>query len=141
VHEWLGGRVTYDLRVDTAAARALPGGRWRLDVRVAAAKLARRGGEEMRTAMEDEEIDVAVYDGAQGTGRALHAARVRVVDGRADFALELPAQPAVVVVDPFVRRIDRDRSDNRLRVTEDARELRPRASPSAPPGPGAPAPS
>jgi len=117
VDEWLGDRVVYDLRVDSAAAAPLAGGRFRLTTRIGVAKLARRSaGEEPRSA-DGEMLDVAVWVGDALSGQLLHDAKHPVAEGRIDLVLDLPARPERVVVDPYVRRIDRDRTNNQRRVT------------------------
>jgi ABC-2 type transport system permease protein len=116
VDEWLGGRAVYDLRVDSATAAPLPGGRYRVSARITARKTARRGGSDVARTMDGEAIDVAVLDGNPWTGRMLYAGKARVVGGRIALTVDVPARPAYVVVDPYVRRIDRDRTDNAKRL-------------------------
>jgi hypothetical protein len=66
--------------------------------------------------MGGESIDVAVLDGPPGSGRVLYAGSRRVVDGAVAVSIDVSGRPAWVVVDPFVRRIDRDRTNNAKRV-------------------------
>jgi ABC-2 type transport system permease protein len=116
VDEWLGERTVYDLRVDSAYTTTLENGRFRTAVWITAAKTVRRGTTDVPLSMEGEAIDVAVYDGNPQTGRRLYAGKHTVTEGRIALSLDLAARPAFVVVDPFVRRIDRDRTDNRKRI-------------------------
>ena len=118
VDEWLGDRVVYALRVDTAAVAAASTGGFRLTTTITATKAALRDGREVARPADGEAIDVAVYDDRPEVGRVLYAAKHRVAGGRIALSLDLPSRPAYVVVDPYLRRIDRDRTDNRLRTVE-----------------------
>jgi ABC-2 type transport system permease protein len=116
VSEWLTDRVVYDLRVDSATATPLGNGRSRVAARITARKSARRGATDVPGRMDGEAIDVAVFEGDPSTGRVLYAGKQRVVGGQITLAVDVSAPAAYVVVDPFIRRIDRDRSDNARRV-------------------------
>ncbi|MBV9879247.1 MAG: hypothetical protein JO180_02075 [Gemmatirosa sp.] len=113
VDEWLTDRVVYDLRVDSATATPLGGGRFRLVARGTASKSARRGDAEVHRSTNGEAIDVAAYD---ERGDVLYTGKARVAGDRIEVDVTLAARPASVVVDPFVTRIDRDRTNNRRTV-------------------------
>ncbi len=109
VDQWVSEVVTYDLAVESAAARPLPDGRWRVAARIRAGKTARRGGADVPLPM-DEEIDVAVLAGAEGP--PLHAGKHRLRGGTSEVVLVVDRRPARVAVDPFVRRVEAERADN-----------------------------
>ncbi|HSU15905.1 hypothetical protein [Longimicrobium sp.] len=115
VDAWLARRVVYDLRVDSAAVSPLAGGRFRASVRITASAAETAGDREVRRPIDGETIDVAIFDGDPSTGRVLYAGKRPVAGGRITLDVDLPARPAYAVADPFVRRIDRDRTDNRKR--------------------------
>ncbi|AHG92478.1 Peptidase M1 membrane alanine aminopeptidase (plasmid) [Gemmatirosa kalamazoonensis] len=116
VGEWLGDRTVYDLRVDTASAVPLGGGRWRLAAHVTVGKWARGVSGETPRSADGESIGVAVYDDRPEVGRVLWTGAGRARGGRFDLTLDLPGRPAWVVADPSVTRIDRDRTNDRRRV-------------------------
>jgi hypothetical protein len=113
VDQWWKQVVHYDLRVESAAYERLADGRYRVTARVAAAKTALDDGEERPLPM-DEELDVAVFSrhpSAGGRDAVLWAGRLRV-DGAAEVSAVVAEEPRYVAVDPFLRRIDRNRADN-----------------------------
>lgn len=114
VDEWLGGHTLYDMRVDTVHATRLPGGRFRVRARIRAQKLVSRNGVDRAEPLNNEEIDVVIYDPAQVT--ILYRRRHVPMNGRINIDVELQAPPGHVVVDAFYRRIDRTRSDNSKRI-------------------------
>lgn len=119
VDQWLGQVVTYDLAVESAAARPLPGGRWQVTARLRAAKAARRGTADVPLPM-DEALDVAVYAAdPRGGASPVYAARHRVRGGVAEVSAVVGARPAFVAIDPAVLRVDPERGDN-LRAVEDS---------------------
>ncbi|MCC3160047.1 hypothetical protein LJ737_22610 [Hymenobacter sp. 15J16-1T3B] len=114
VDEWLTGRVIRELRVDTALVTPT-GGQYLAEVRISARKTAGQGRRDVALNPDGESFDVAVLDGPPGTGRELYRAEAPVVDGRIQLQLRLGRRPAYVVVDPAVRYLDRDRTNNQRR--------------------------
>lgn len=106
--EWLGEVVLYDLSVPAATAVALPGGRYLVTVELKAARL--RGDS---TLALDEAVDVAVY----GDADSVIALEQPVISGRdTTLTLTVGARPVRAAIDPFVRRLDRERSDNERKI-------------------------
>jgi hypothetical protein len=100
--------VLYDLSVPAAMASQLPDGRYEVTVQLEASKL--RG--DSATAL-DETVDVAVY-GAD----SLLALEQPLLSGKdTTLTITVEARPTRVTVDPFIRRLDRERSDNEKRVS------------------------
>jgi hypothetical protein len=117
IDEWLGDRVLWDAGVDsTTTVTPMGGGRFRLATRVHVAKTARRGDTDVALPVDGDSVDVAVYDAHPSAGRVLYEGRHRVTGGAASITVDLPAEPAWVVADPRLLRIDRDRSNNRRRL-------------------------
>lgn len=113
--EWLGERVVYDLGVDSAEVAPSKKG-FRVTAGIRVAKTVTRGAADEPRSADGESLDVAVYDDAPGSGRLLYAGKHLVTGGRIALTVDLPEPPAYVVVDPLVRRIDRDRTNNTRRV-------------------------
>lgn len=108
VDEWLGEVVLYDLSVPAASATALPDGRYEVTIELKGAKL--KGD---NTTALDERVDVAVY----GADSLLAVAQPLLSARDTSITITVDAQPSRVAVDPFVRRLDRERSDNSRKVT------------------------
>ena len=107
VDEWLEQVVLYDLSIPAATATRLPDGRFAVSMEVKAAKL------EGDTANPVGEIvDLAVYGGDS----LLTAQQPLLTSRDTTLTITVDAQPDRVVIDPFVRRIDRERSDNTRKV-------------------------
>jgi hypothetical protein len=103
--------------VDTAVARLIAGLRFHLDARIGVSKVETRGATDVPRSADGEMLDVAVYDATSGGDHLLYAGKHRVVGNRIDVALDLPSKPAFIVADPFIRRIDRLRTNNRRALT------------------------
>jgi hypothetical protein len=110
--EWWRRIVLYDLRVATAAAEPLGGGRHRVAARIEAARYEVQGGGESPLPM-DGAVDVAVH--ARHPDRSdeppLQVKRVRL-GASTDVTFEVTGAPGYVAVDPWIRRIDRNPDDN-----------------------------
>lgn len=118
--EWIDGVTFYHLRVESATAQPLPGGRWRVTAKVRARKTNDPGGGTPVTeAPLDEDIDVAVFAGDPiDTGATpLYAAKHRLRGGLAEVAFEMQGRPGYISLDPFERRIEAERADNVRQVT------------------------
>lgn len=115
VDEWFTSRVTDDLAADSAVV-APANGSYRLKAWFRASRTDMRN-REARAVPDDElyQVDVAVY-GEGSEAPVLYQGRQYVRNGRIELSLDVPARPAFVEIDPEVRRIDRDRSNNRKRV-------------------------
>ena len=125
IEEWIGEVSFLDLRVESASAEALPGGRYRVTATVLGRKtLDPAGGVKPTEAPLDEMIDVAVYaEHPLSTPAApLYAARHRLRTGETELTFEVNGRPGFVSVDPFERRVEAERADN-------VRELRVSAGP------------
>jgi hypothetical protein len=116
IDEWIREVTFYDLRVESASARPLGDGRWRVTARIRGAKTLHPGGrmEAAKAAPLDEMLDVAVYARHPlSTGdRPLHAARQRIRTGANEVTFEVRGRPGFISVDPFERRVEVERADN-----------------------------
>jgi aminopeptidase N len=107
VDEWLTEVVLYDLSVPAATASQRPDGRFDVTVDLKASKT--KGD---RATALDETVDVAVY-GAD----SLLALEQPLLSGKdTTLAITVGARPTRVTFDPFIHRLDRERSDNERRV-------------------------
>jgi ABC-2 type transport system permease protein len=116
VRQWLGGITLYDVRVDTAVVTARPGGGYHARVDLTAVKSIRAGASEPDVLLDGEAIGVALLGGSPR--HSIFVGTVPFTRGRARLMLDLPTKPLYVVADPFVRRIDRERSNNRKRFVD-----------------------
>ena len=119
IDEWITQVSFVEMRVETATARALPGGRWRVTATVRARKTLDPGGGVKPTEIPlDDRIDVAVYASHPlTTGAApLFAAKQGLHTGLNTLTFDVSARPAYISVDPFERRIEAERADNLLQI-------------------------
>ncbi|MFP2906000.1 ABC transporter permease/M1 family aminopeptidase [Pyxidicoccus sp. 3LFB2] len=118
IDQWLKEVVLYDLKVESATYEPLADGRYRVTARIAASKTARRGGEHVPLPL-DEELDVGVFSQHPEAGAKeaapLYAAKHRFTGAAADVSVIVNARPGYVGVDPFLRRIELERSDNAVK--------------------------
>jgi len=115
IDEWLAGRTVYDIRVDTASAIALPDGRFRTEVQVSALRSTPVAGEQT-SPVQGDVLEVAVLDGPPPSGKVLYSAAHTVQNGRIRFSTTLAHPPAYIIADPYLCRLDRDRSNNQRKV-------------------------
>lgn len=116
IDEWIREVTFYDLRVESATARPLGGGRYQVTARIHAGKKLHPGGrmEAEREGPLDEVLDVAVYARHPlSTGdRPLYAGRQRLRTGPNEVTFEVRGRPEFISIDPFERRIEVERADN-----------------------------
>jgi len=120
IGEWIDGVTFYHLRVESATAQPLPGGRYRVTATVRARKtIDPGGGTPVTDAPMDEEIDVAVFAGhPHDTGATpVYAAKHRLRGGLAEVTFTVQGRPGYMSLDPFERRIEAERADNVRPVT------------------------
>lgn len=108
VDEWFTGRVMHDMRADSAhATRAGAGYRVQANFTVRRVNV-REGAEDIGSA-DGVLVDVVV----RGAGDSvLYAGKTRVVGTAVDVAVDVLGLPVSVEIDPMVRWIDRERSNN-----------------------------
>ena len=116
LEEWWSGVVLYDLRVASARAARLADGRFRVDARIEGTRTERVEGAETTRPIADA-VEIAVYADHPDRSDAppLYVGR-HDVHGTADVSVTVSAEPRYVVVDPNLRRIDRNPDDNLRRV-------------------------
>jgi ABC-type transport system involved in multi-copper enzyme maturation permease subunit len=116
IDEWIREVTFYDLRVESASARPLGDGRWRVTATIRGGKTVHPGGrmEAEKAALLDEMLDVAVYARHPlSTGdRPLYARKQRLRTGPNEVTFEVRGRPGFISVDPFERRIEVERADN-----------------------------
>ena len=74
-------------------------------------------GQDGTRALDGQSVDVMLSDDANPRGRRF-TQKVPVTAGRATLLVDLPFRPSVAVVDPFIRRLDRERSNNRKLIAD-----------------------
>jgi ABC-2 type transport system permease protein len=118
IDQWMKEVVLYDLKVESATYEPLADGRYRVTARIAAAKTAHRGSEDVPLEL-DEELDVGVFaqhpDAMSATESPLYAAKHRFTGEATEVSVIVKERPAYVGVDPFLRRVELERSDNLLK--------------------------
>ncbi|NVI98543.1 hypothetical protein HV824_10455 [Myxococcus sp. AM009] len=120
VDQWLTEVVLYDLKVESATCEPLADGRYRVTARMSASKHARRNGQGVPLPL-DESLDVAVFAGppdASSDDAPLYAAKHRFTDGITEVSLTVDERPAYISVDPFLRRISRERAGTRWKLKQ-----------------------
>jgi hypothetical protein len=103
----------YENRAVSATAEALPNGRYRVELKVAARKLyADENGAQKEVPM-DERVDIGVY----GDGNTpLYLEKHRVKSGESSFTIEVAGKPVKAGIDPVVKLVDRRPDDNTVTV-------------------------
>ncbi|WP_164020412.1 ABC transporter permease/M1 family aminopeptidase [Pyxidicoccus trucidator] len=118
IDQWLKEVVLYDLKVESATYESLADGRYRVTARIAAAKTARRGGEHVPLEL-DEELDIGVFsqhpEALSGEDSPLYAAKHRFMGASTEVSVIVNARPVYVGVDPFLRRVELERTDNAVK--------------------------
>jgi hypothetical protein len=103
----------YDNRAVSARAKALPGGRYSVVLKVAAKKRKADGlGNEKDVALDDW-IDIGVLD---ADGKPLYLEKKKIAAESAEFTIEVDAKPARAGIDPLNELIDRTPRDNTVAV-------------------------
>jgi aminopeptidase N len=115
VGQWMSDVVLYDVGLESATAVKRGDGRWEVTVRVRAAKSkVADDGSESAIAME-EPVTFAVYRDENGE-KLLVSSKQPVRSGTGEIRLVVDAKPRVVVVDPTMCLLDRNRFDNSREV-------------------------
>jgi len=121
VDDWLTRIVLYDLRLESALAIRRPDGRYATTLRVAASRVLAdpRGGEAPLALRECVDLGLFTVDpeSADAAERVLHLEPHELRSGMNEFILVTARPPAFAAVDPDLTRVDKNRSDNALRVT------------------------
>jgi ABC-2 type transport system permease protein len=98
VEEWFRARVVDDFKVDSATVRSTGSGQYVAEVLVS-------GG-------EGRSAEWTIYGGEPGTPTVIATGRVRLGTGPARLSVPTTERPRIIVLDPSIRRIDLDRSNN-----------------------------
>ncbi|MBD0320610.1 MAG: hypothetical protein ICV87_09775, partial [Gemmatimonadetes bacterium] len=105
----------WSVRADSARARPLRGGAYRLTLWVDASKArADSIGRQTPVAM-DEPVQIGVFAGPRrdgSPGEALYLKRHRIRAGKQAIVVTVPRLPARAGIDPYRTLIDRERDDN-----------------------------
>jgi len=109
IDEWFQDVVLYDMKMESATSRRLPGGRYEVKMRIRAAKHREDTPLPLR-----ESLDVGVFSAEGPLAVARHAFR----DGINDIIVIVDKEPLSAAVDPYVTRIDTNRFDNEARIEE-----------------------
>jgi hypothetical protein len=114
IDQWWQGIVLYDLRVERAQVEALADGRYRVLVRASGAKHAVRDDGEMPLPM-DEVLQIGLYSQYPSTAASLDGlilSERHPIAGVTEIEMVVAKRPRYVSIDPFLRRIERNRFDN-----------------------------
>lgn len=117
VDDWFLRRVIYDLRVDTATVTASADG-YRLHAVFHAERVASDSLGEHSAGADGESMEIAVYGSGPRADTLLRRDVVPVRGARLMFDATFGERPGRVEIDPRLLRIDRERSNNRLRIVE-----------------------
>ncbi|MFL5354755.1 ABC transporter permease/M1 family aminopeptidase [Archangium sp.] len=116
IEGWLEEITLYDLKLESAAVTPLPDGRYEVKMRIAAARSQADGSGNESPVELSESIQVGIFsahpDQAAGTGQVLYLRPRALHSGINEVSAVVDAQPAVVAVDPYITRVDRNRFDN-----------------------------
>ncbi len=114
VDEWMTGRVIHDIRLDSAwAVRGTAGYAVEANIRVDRVSMSASG--EQIVPADGALLEYAVMGGADAN-LVLRRGAARTSGGQLHLALTLPERPVSLVLDPLLRRIDRDRSNNARQI-------------------------
>jgi ABC-2 type transport system permease protein len=114
IDDMLESITLYENRAVSATAKKLPEGSYEVSLKVRARKLrAGELGEEKEIPLADW-IDIGVLD---EKGKPLYMERTRIDRNEMDFKLNVKGVPAKAGIDPWNKLVDRDPSDNTIKVT------------------------
>jgi aminopeptidase N len=107
----------YDLKVTHAQTSPLPDGKWRLSMTVEAHKRYADGKGEEKEAPLDEMIDIGAFtadpnEAAFSQEDVISLAAQRITTGANEVSIVLDKRPLVAGIDPYLKYIDRNWSDN-----------------------------
>ncbi|MBF5041556.1 hypothetical protein FGE12_04095 [Aggregicoccus sp. 17bor-14] len=118
LESWMKERILYDLQVREASCARVAGG-FRVTAVVAARRTALREGQEVELPM-DEPVEVALLSEDPerdfSAQTVLRRERLQVRGPLQTLTLDVQQCPAYFAVDPFLRRVDKDRMDDVLAV-------------------------
>lgn len=109
IEEWMNDVVLYDLKLESAAARRLPDGRYEVKLRTSGTK-QREGGAALPMR---ESVAVGVFSADE---TPLYLAKHPLQEQTREITVVVAKEPLFAAVDPYVTRIDRNRLDNEKRV-------------------------
>ncbi len=116
--EWFTETALYDLRVTRATSTQLPDGRYQVTASLQADRTSvGAGGKEISGSLRDP-IEIEIL--GEGEGRVLHSEK-RLIAGPYELSVIVTGRPSEIILDPRLRRIDRNRVDNRRKVEGDGR--------------------
>ncbi len=113
----------YDNRVTSASAKKLPDGKYRVTMKVHAAKYYADAKGKQTKAKMDIPVAVGVFakapDDIEGHEKVLYLAKRHVDSGDSTITLTVSGKPYEVGIDPYNELVDRKSADNRRKVTFD----------------------
>ncbi len=113
----------YDFKTKTAVAKQRRDGRWDVTLSVEAKKFYADGkGKETEAPLSGETVDVGVFSAEPGTKNfsakdVLSLTRQPIRAGTQTYTITVSKKPLFGGVDPYNKRIDRNSSDNDIKVT------------------------
>ncbi len=110
----------FDNRMVDATAKALPGGKYAVTLKVHAGKVYVDSTGKETPAKTDIPIDIGVFAAAPaggGDGKPLYLAKRTLGDGDSTFTITVDGKPALAGIDPYNKLIDKVSGDNRRTVT------------------------
>jgi len=113
--DWFETVTLWDVRTATASMEPTGDGQYRVTLEVVARKTrADSIGNEVEAPMDDL-VDIGVFAG-DSAGTPLHLERHRIHGGAQTIVITVPTEPARAGIDPYNRLIDRERSDNTVKI-------------------------
>ncbi|WP_309672519.1 M1 family aminopeptidase, partial [Gemmatimonas sp.] len=116
VHEWFAERVIYDLSADSAMMERR-GGTARVFARFRVQRVRSDSAGEHVEPAEGAAVTVGIYGGPPDKPQLLLRRRQRVTNGEIVLDATVVGIPVFVEIDPEIRLIDRDRTNNRIRLS------------------------
>ncbi len=113
VNEWFAERVIYDLAADTASAES-EGASTHVMARFRVQRIRTDSAGEHVLSADGVPVTVGIYGGTPERRQLLARVRRRVLNGSVGVDTTVSGRATLVEVDPDIRLIDRDRSNNRL---------------------------
>lgn len=113
VDEWFTERVIYDLRADSASFTKVSD-RFQVRAVFSTRRIRLADGAEFEETASGQQFDVVIHN---RDGEILHRGSLVASRDRAELVTFVEGEPASIEIDPWIRRIDRERSDNVRSVT------------------------
>ncbi len=110
--------VLYDNKAVSAAAAPMPGGKYKVKLKVESRKVNSDGSGNESPMKLNDLVDVGVFTGKKDEEKPLYMKRERITQAAQTFEIVVDKMPTRAGIDPYNKLIDRNADDNMIDVTK-----------------------